>query len=74
MKWSENKPPCILISGVDKKKLNNVLEKTNEKINENFLHFIRFFEVKYYKTRFILSLNIQKNFSKLLVLIVLIFL
>tara|TARA_B100000674_G_C37893802_1_gene940298 strand:- start:725 stop:1561 length:837 start_codon:yes stop_codon:yes gene_type:complete len=64
MKWSENKPICILVSGEDKKKLNIVLDKSNFKSNRNFFYnLIKFIEVKYYKFRFMLSSNYRKIFQ-----------
>ena len=65
MKWSDNKPACILVSGEDKKKLNNVLNKSEFKINENFFfEAFNFFKVKYYMTRYILSSIYRKTFKK----------
>ena len=49
MKWSDNKPACILVSGKDKKKFNNVLDKSKFKTKENFFfETLKFFEVQYY--------------------------
>lgn len=65
MKWSENRPVCILISGKDNKKLNKVLDKSYFKNNENFFYnFIKFFQLEYYKTKFILYSIYRKIFKK----------
>ena len=65
MKWSDNKPACILVSGEDKKKLNNVIDKSKFKIKENFFfEAFYFFKVKYYRIRYILSSTYRKIFTK----------
>ncbi len=65
MKWSDDKPICVLVSGKDKDKLNRILEKSSFKLEESFIDEIfTTLKNKYYKLRFKLSSIYRKIFAK----------
>lgn len=63
MRWSKEKPTCILMSGEDKQKFNKILEKSSFDLDETFLNFFsRKFINYFYKLRFKLS-SVYRKFN-----------
>ncbi len=60
MKWLQNSPPCILISGIDKYKKNEVLKLSDIKVKGRIGSYI---EKKYFFMRFYLGSIFRKLFK-----------